>query len=114
MKLTATWKKGLDPDVDAPTSIKWEDGHRGTVDELRAHNRDTYCLTDLDDGATQMDIFPEIIAEAYFCEFGGCWGLRGEGVEATALRLTDTNATDQQIYSALFSLPMIYRAVIRR
>ena len=114
MKLTASWKKGRDPSADAPSTIRWEDGRRGTVADLRAHNRDTYCLPHPEDGSTQMDIFPEIIGEAFFCEFGGCWGVRGEGVEATALRLTDRNATDQQIYSAVFSLPIKYRVNIQR
>jgi hypothetical protein len=32
-----------------------EDGRQGTPGDLHAHNRDTYCLTHLDDGTTQMD-----------------------------------------------------------
>ena len=114
MRLTASWKNGNHPSSDAPTSIRWEDGRRGTPADLRAHNRDTYCMTHFDDGTTQMVIYPEIVAEVSYCEFGGCWGLNGDGVETAALHLTDRNATDQQIYSALYSLPTKYRAVIQR
>ena len=114
MRLTAIWKKGNHPSSDAPTSIQWEDGRRGTLDDLREHNLDTYCLIHLEDGTTQMDIFPEIVTEVTYCDFGGCWGIKGDGVETAALQLTDRNATDQQIYSALYSLPTKYRAVIHR
>jgi hypothetical protein len=114
MKLTASWKHGEHPSNDAPTSIQWEDGRRGTPDDLRAHNLDTYSLTHSEDGTTQMDFYPEIVAEVNYCELGGCWGIKGEGVEAAALHLTDRNASDQQIYSALSSLPMTYRVVIHR
>ena len=85
MRLTATWENGSDPSVDAPNSIKWEDGRTGTLEDLRAHNRDTYSLTHPEDATTQMDIYSEIIAEAKFCEFGGVWGLNGDGVQPVAL-----------------------------
>ena len=114
MRLTATWENGSDPSVDMPASIMWEDGRPGTLDDLREHNRDTYCLTHPEEGCTQMDIFPEIVAQVSYCEWGCCWGIKGYGVETAALQLTDQNATDQQIHSALFSLPMKYRAVIHR
>ncbi len=114
MKLTATWKVGRDPSVDTPDSIKWEDGRWGTVTELHAHNRDTYLLTHPDDGTTQMVIYPEIVAEVSYCDFGCCWGLKGDGVGTAALSLRDPNATDQQIYSALYALPMKYRVNIKR
>ena len=114
MRLKASWKQGLDPDVEAPTSIMWEDGRRGTVADLCAHNLDTYCLTHPDDASTQMDVYPEIVAEVSYCEFGGCSGIKGYGVETAALRLTDPSATGQQIYSALSSLSMKYRVVIQR
>ena len=114
MRLTATWENGSDPSVDMPASIMWEDGRPGTLDDLREHNRDTYCLTHPEEGCTQMDIFPEIVAQVSYCEWGGCWGIKGYGVETAALQLMDQNATDQQIHSALFSLPMKYRVVIQR
>jgi len=97
-----------------PDSIKWEDGHRGTETDLRAHNSDTYCLNNLDDGTTQLDIYPEIVAEVSYCEFGRCWGVKGDGVETAALQLTDRNATDQQIRGALYALSMTYRVHIHR
>lgn len=114
MRLTARWENGSDASVDMPTTITFEDGRRGTLDDLRAHNRDTYCLSHPDDRTTQMDIFPEIVASAYFCEFGGVWGLKGDGVQPVALGLTDVNATDQEILSAAFRLAMKYRIKIVR
>ena len=114
MRLTARWENGSDASADTPDLIMWEDGSRGTLDDLRAHNRDTYCLTHPEEGCTQMDIFPEIVAQVSYCEWGCCWGIKGYGVETAALQLTDQNATDQQIHSALFSLPMKYRANIHR
>jgi hypothetical protein len=114
MKLTASWINGRDASADMPDLIMWEDGRTGTLEDLCAHNRDTYSLTHPEDGTTQIDVFPEIVAEVSYCEFGGCWGIKGYGVETAALQLTDQNATDQQIHSALHSLPMKYRAVIHR
>ena len=114
MKLTASWKNGTHPSSDAPTSIMWEDGRPGTIDDLDAHNRDTYYITNPEENCTQMHIFTEIVAEAKFCEFGRVWGLNGDGVQPVALGLTNVNATDQEILSAAFHLPIKYRIRIVR
>ena len=114
MKLTATWSKGKELFVDLPNSIKWEDGRKGTLDDLRAHSRDTYTFVEMADGGQRMLMFPEIVAEVYFCQYGKCWGIRGTDFEPIALPLTDPNATDQQLHNALFSLPMRYRLKIVR
>ena len=114
MRLTATWENGSDPSVDAPSTITWEDGRPGTIDDLHAHTRDTYCLTHPEEGCTLMHIFPEIVAAAKFCEFGRVWGLNGDGVQTVALNLADVNATDQEIVSAASGLSMKYRIRIIR
>ena len=114
MKLTATWSKGKELFVDLPNSIKWEDGRKGTLDDLRVHSRNTYTFVDMPNGDQRMLMFPEIVAEVYFCQYGKCWGIRGTDVEPIALPITDPNATDQQLQHALFSLPMKYRVNIVR
>lgn len=114
MRLIASWPNGKHPSSDVPTSIRWEDGRQGTPADLHAHNCDTYCLTHLANGATQMDIFPEIVGVVSYCDHGKRWGIKGDGVEAIALPIADRNATDQQIHAALYTLPMKYRVVIRR
>lgn len=114
MKLTATWLMEQDPNYDMPNSICWDDGRLGTYEEFREHYSDTSFSTDTPNGSHQMHIFPDIVGEVYYCEFGRVWGLRGEGVNATSLGLTDPVASDNQIYCALLSLPIQYRATITR
>ena len=114
MKITATWKNDGDPSVDAPSTITLEDGRPGTIDDLHAHTGDTYLLARPEDGTTQMHIYPEVIASAYFCTFGRVWGLKGDGVPPVALGLTNVNATDQEILGAASRLQMKYRIRIVR
>ncbi len=114
MKMTATWLQNQDIAYDVPISIRWEDGRIATYEEFCAHYGDTSFMGETQDGSQQMHIFPDVVAEAYYCPYGHIWGLRGDGVEPVTLGLTDANATDQEIGSAVLRLSMLYRINIRR
>lgn len=113
MKLTAIWVPGTTLD-DLPDHVVWEDGRTGTIEEYLDHRNGTYRLVRRKNGRTEMHIFPEIVAEAYYCAYGRTWGVRGDGVEATSIPVNDPEATDSQIRIALMSVPMNYRVRITR
>jgi len=76
MTLTATWLKGQNPLYDLPISIVWEDGRPATSKEFHAHHDDTQVREDTD-GRQQIHIYPEIVAQVYYCPFGRVWGMHG-------------------------------------
>jgi hypothetical protein len=114
MKLIATWLSTQEPASQAPHELTWGDGQRATTAEYEEHCGDTrFCVT-LDDGRFQWHLFPDVVAEVYFCPYGKVWGVRGSGIERASLYVTDPDATDAEICWALSALPITYRAKIAR
>jgi hypothetical protein len=113
MKLIAKWLNGLEPACDDPHSVNWEDGSAATMQEFYAHFSDTSIGVQTDAGL-EWHMFPEIVAEIYWCPWGRAWGVRGDGVAPASLYVTDPDASDGELLSAVSAMPIWYRANIVR
>jgi len=112
--LIAVWLKTQEPGFDYPHSIFWEDGREATEKDFHAHRRDTRISVATKSGGRRWHLFPDVVAEAYYCPFGGSWGLRGDCVEPESLGVTNPLATDDEIDNAISALPIEYRVKIVR
>ena len=113
MVLIAVWKI-RDDDADAePDSLMWADGSPATLHDYRKHQLDTHTTRIDLRGYIERRFFPEVIALVIYDCYAG-WVVQGEGIETTPLELYDPSATDDQIDSALWTFPTIYRARIIR
>jgi hypothetical protein len=74
MKLIAKWKRELDPGVDEPSTVVWEDGNPATMADYRTHKFDTHCLYSNDDGEMERHMDPDIVADVSFAERPGLGG----------------------------------------
>jgi hypothetical protein len=59
-------------------------------------------------------MFPDVVGEVAYDEYAEDWVVRSPGTKTTALQLHDPDASDDQITTELFSLPIVYRARIVR
>ena len=114
MKLIATWLKTQEPDLEDPHSVVWGDGRTATLEEYWAHSDDTRICVVPEGGGLAYHLFPDIVAEVFWCRHGRVWGVRGDGVESSSLYVTDPNASDHALQSALSAMPIVYRAKIVR
>jgi hypothetical protein len=109
MNLIAVWKNTKDEYYDPPTSVYWSDGSPATLKDYDDHRLDTRKLIDDGPRGHQLYIWPDIVAEVYFCPWGKNWGMRGNGVKSCSLGLTDRDVTEDQIVAALSAFPITYR-----
>jgi hypothetical protein len=59
-------------------------------------------------------LFPDVIAEVFYCHYGKVWGIRGDGVQPESLDISAPKATDFAIVLAVSALPIEYRVRIIR
>ena len=114
MKLIATWLKNQEPDLEDPHSVVWEDGQTATIKEFWEHSKDTRLCIVPEAGGLEWHLFPDVVAEVFWCRQGKAWGVRGDGVEPSSLYVTDLNASDHVLECALSAMPIVYRAKISR
>lgn len=114
MKLIAFWSEGQDTYYDAPAMIRWGDGSTATSETYREHMYDSHFWVEKGHFGHEKHMFPDVVAHVTFDLFGGVWAAKGHGVELMGLNLTDPDASDDQIYSALNTGHMTYRMVVHR
>jgi len=100
--------------LEDPHSVVWEDGRPATIQEFWEHSEDTRLCIVPEGGGWEHHIFPEIVAEVFYCHHGRVWGVRGDGVEPASLGVTNPNASDHALQMALSAMPIVYRAKIIR
>lgn len=111
--LVANWTWDQDSCMEPPASITWGDGRAATHADYLRHHLDTHALIETE-GGLECRIYPEIIGHVRYDAFARQWFVTGEGVETTALDLSDPDATDCEITAALYSLPVVYKCHIHR
>jgi hypothetical protein len=114
MKLIATWLESQVSTLEDPHSVIWEDGRSATMKEFWEHSDDTRLCIAVNGGDIEWHLFPDVVAEVYWCRHGRVWGVRGDGVEPRSLWVTDPNASDYELECALSANPIVYRARIVR
>jgi hypothetical protein len=114
MRLIAKWSPEQEPAYEEPSKVVWEDGSSATVADYRAHLLDSHSLHASDDGGMECHMYPDIVGEVIYDMFAKSWVVRSPGLTTAALELHDPDATDDEITTELFSLPIVYRANIVR
>ena len=114
MKLVATWLNSQESTLEDPHTVVWDDGHTATTKEFREHSDDTRLCIAQKGGGIEWHLFPDVVAEVFWCRHGRVWGVRGDGVEPASLYVTDPNATDDVLQWALSTMQIVYRAKIVR
>lgn len=111
--LVAKWKWNQDPITDPPASVIWVDGCAATYADYLRHCLDTHQLVETESGL-ECRIYPDIVGHVRYDCFARCWFVTGEGIETTALDLSDPDATDCEITAELYALPVVYKCHIHR
>jgi hypothetical protein len=113
--LVAVWLK-IDGDdfMDAPDIVRWGDGSAAAKQEYFDHCLDTHRILDEPEGGLTMVIYLDVVADVKYDPVAKVWGASGGEVEEVSLGLTDPDATDGQIISALHTFRIVYRAEIHR
>jgi hypothetical protein len=114
VKLVATWLKSQESTLEDPHTVTWDDGHTATMKEFWDHSDDTRLCIAQKGGGIEWHLFPDVVAEVYWCRHGRVWGIRGDGVEPASLYVNDPNASDDVLEFALNAMPVVYRAKINR
>jgi hypothetical protein len=114
MALIAKWATNQDLSIEAPHSVRWEDGTRATHEDYLRHMLDTHTLVSECEDGMEVRMFPAIVADVRYDHFAQTWAVGGDGVVPSALDLADPDAPDDQIMAALYTLPMVYRSNICR
>ena len=113
MVLIAVWNFRDDDADSEPDSLMWADGSPAALHDYREHQLDTHTTCIDLRGYVERLFFPEIVGVVvYDCHAG--WVVQGEGIETRPLALHDPSATDDEIDSALWTFPTVYRARIIR
>ena len=113
LTLIAKWKSNQDPSTDRPASVVWGDGRAATHADYLHHVLDTHELTETD-GGFECRIYPEIAGHVRYDSWAHRWIVSGEGIETTALDLSNPDSTDHEITAELSTLPVIYKCHIHR
>ena len=114
MILIAVWKLREHMEME-PDYLTWADGSPATANDYWDHYLDTHCERIDERGYVEVRFFPDIIGEVAYDRHVRDWIVRGEGVASTALSLHDPSATDDQIESAVWVLPIVYKVrIVRR
>lgn len=114
MKLVATWLKTQESTLEDPHTVVWDDGQTASMKEFWDHSDDTRLCVAQKGGNTEWHLFPDVIAEVYWCRHWSSWGVRSDGVEPASLYLRNPNATDDDLQLALSTMQIVYRAKIVR
>jgi len=114
MTLIASWSFDQDMSTENPKTVRWIDGRASTTTVYRQHMLDTHTVLIGQFDQIEMHIFPNIVAAVKFDREKGHWVASGRGVIPTALDLTDSEATNDQIVAELYTYPIVYRAEIIR
>jgi hypothetical protein len=91
--LIANWNSDQDSWRDPPASVRWGDGRPATYADFLRHCQDSHELIEIN-GSLECRIYPDIIGHVRYDAFARGWFVAGEGVETTALDLSDPDATD--------------------
>jgi hypothetical protein len=112
--LTARWATDGNSTLEPPSLIWWADGTPATQDEYQKHLSDTHTWVITPLMSIERRVYPEIVADVWYCDATGSWVTSGQGVTAGSLELADRDTTDDQIRAELYTFPVIYRARIHR
>lgn len=110
--LVAKWTWDQDC-MEPPASITWDDGRTATYADYLHHCLDTHEVVETELGL-ECRIYTDLVGHVRYDAFARQWFVTGEGVETTALDLSNPDATDCEITAALYSLPVIYKCQIHR
>lgn len=111
--LIAKWTRDQDPSLDPPSSVTWGDGRVATYADYLRHKDDTHEFVETSSGV-ECRIYPGIIGHVRFDAYSRRWFVSGEGIETTALDLSDPDVTDSEITAELSTLPVVYRSIVHR
>ncbi len=114
MILIASWNRHQDMSMELPSSVKWEDGSPATLEDYREHELDTHTFVDEFPDHVEKHMFPNVVAEVVYDSAAGSWVISGRGVRPQSLDLPDPQAKDEEIYSELYTFPIVYKAIIKR
>jgi hypothetical protein len=112
--LIAKWSFEQDPVLENPSSVFWGDGRTATLRDYEHHRSDTRELVETPDGALELRMYPGIVAYVCYDGYQRLWFVVPPDGEPLSLDLSEPDATDAEITSALADLPILYRAVIHR
>lgn len=99
--------------MEPPASVTWGDGRPATYADYLRHRLDTHEMVETEEGF-ECRIYPDIVGHVRYDAFARGWFVTGEGIETTALDLSDPEATDCEITAALYALPVVYKCLIHR
>jgi hypothetical protein len=111
--LVAKWMWSQDSCTEPPASVIWGDGCAATYADYLRHRLDTHELVETESGL-ECRIYPDIVGHVRYDAFALCWFVSGDGIETTALDLSDIDATDHEITAELYALPVVYKCHIHR
>jgi hypothetical protein len=111
--LVARWTSDQDPTIDAPHSIFWGDGRGASLQDYIDHQLDTHELVETP-GGLEVRMYPWIIGDVRYDAYARTWFVAVPGQDPVSLDLTDHEASDSEIRTALYQLPMVFRSVIHR
>ena len=106
---------GTDPDLvyGRPDDIRWEDGSPGTRRDYARHRGDTRALVQTAEGV-ELRLYPGVTANVRFDAFWRLWFVVPQDGEPMSLGVRNPNATNLDIWAALYRLPVVYAARIHR
>ena len=111
--LVARWTSQQDPSLDPPSSVMWGDGRAATYADYLRHRDDTHELVETRSGI-EYRMYPEIIGHVRYDAYSRRWFVTGEGIETTALDLSDPDAKDCELTAELYVLPVVYKCIVHR
>ena len=112
--LTARWATDGNSTLEPPSLLWWEDGAPATQTDYQTHMDDTHTWVITPLLSIERRVYPDIVADVQYDAIARSWTINGKGVTPTSLELADRDASDDQIRTELYSLPIIYRARIHR
>ena len=96
-----------------PNDIRWDDGSPGTRRDYARHRGDTRVLIQTERGV-ELRCYPEISASVRYDAFSRLWFVVPSGGEPMSLGVRNPDATNLDIWAALYRLPVVYAARIHR
>lgn len=111
--LIAKWTREQDFSIDPPLSVIWGDGRSATYADYVRHRDDTHELVETNSGI-ECRMYPEIIGHLRYDAYSRRWFVTGEGIETTALDLSDPDAKECEMTAELSTLPVVYKCIVHR
>ena len=112
--LTAVWTGSQDPHLEEPKELYWSSGRAATLTDYRRHEQDTHVTFDELPVRTVKHMLPGIRAEVRFDDVKGTWVLRCAGYATIRLKLTDPQASDNEIQVEIHPLPTVFKVRVIR